>query len=76
MGGLFNCCKNTKKKKNTLDAVKKEEKINIFEYSRQGQKKDKDQVGQDVYDIIWPELGPNVKFFAVYDGHGSRGKEI
>jgi hypothetical protein len=75
MGKLFSCCKQ-KKKKQTREATKKEEKIWIYEYSRNGQKKDKEQVGQDVSDIITAEIGPNVKYFAVYDGHGMRGKEV
>jgi hypothetical protein len=74
MGNIFSYCKK-KNKKNTPELVK-EEKICIFEYSRNGQKKDKDQVGQDVTDIITSEIGNNIKYFAVYDGHGVRGKEV
>lgn len=74
MGSLLSSCKK-KEKKNTPELIK-EEKQCIFEYSRNGQKKDKDQVGQDVTDIITSELGINVKYFAVYDGHGVRGKEV
>jgi hypothetical protein len=74
MGKLFSCCK--QKKKKHKPEIFKEEKDSIFEYSRNGQKKDKDQVGQDVSDIITTELGRNIKYFAVYDGHGIRGREV
>ena len=77
MGGVFNCCKKTKKKKQNVEFSKKEDKLQIFEFSRQGQKKNKDEVGQDAYELlINSELGENIKYFAVYDGHGSRGKEV
>jgi len=32
-------------------------------------------VGQDSFDIITTEIGLNVKYIAVYDGHGIKGKE-
>ena len=48
---------------------------NIFSYAMLGKKKEIDQVGQDVYDEIFPDLGKNIKFIAVYDGHGTKGKE-
>lgn len=34
-----------------------------------------DQVGQDTYDVIINELGTNVRFISVYDGHGVKGLE-
>jgi hypothetical protein len=74
MGGILDICKKSKNHKKT--ELKKEEKAYIFEYSKQGQKKNKEEVGQDVWDIINTELGPNIKYFAVYDGHGARGKEV
>lgn len=37
-------------------------------------KKDTDLVGQDSWDLIDKDLGDGVKYFAVYDGHGTRGK--
>ena len=74
MGKVLSCCK-PKKKKKLIHSVK-EEKEHIYEYSRNGQKKDKDQVGQDFSDIITSEIGASVKYFAVYDGHGIKGKEV
>lgn len=77
MGAAFESCKKSNKKKHNVEKSKKDDKFQIFEFSRQGQKKNKDEVGQDVYEIlINSELGENVKYFAVYDGHGSRGKEV
>jgi len=38
-------------------------------------KKKNDLTGQDANDIITKELGDNIKYFAVYDGHGTKGKE-
>ena len=52
MGGVFNCCKKTKKKKQNVEFSKKEDKLQIFEFSRQGQKKNKDEVGQDAYELL------------------------
>lgn len=40
-----------------------------------GVKKELDQVGQDTFDIIHTGLGRNVRYFAVFDGHGVKGKE-
>lgn len=47
----------------------------IYQYDRVGLKKEKDQQGQDTTDVISVELGPNTKYFAVYDGHGIKGSE-
>jgi integrin-linked kinase-associated serine/threonine phosphatase 2C len=74
MGALIDCCR----KKSKTIRMKPEEisaKKNIFGFSMLGKKKEIDQVGQDVLDEIFPDLGKNSRFIAVYDGHGSRGKE-
>ena len=39
-----------------------------------GKKKKMDLTNQDVYDVI-TDLAENVKYFAVYDGHGAKGRE-
>lgn len=73
MGTLFSCCQksyNKKKKK----AVTREDKRIIYSFSKDGLKKDTELVGQDSIDIIEKELGEGLKYFAVYDGHGSKGK--
>ena len=44
----------------------------IKAHSIKGYKKKMDMTGQDVYDII-KDLSDNVKYFAVYDGHGAKG---
>ena len=41
-------------------------------HSIKGHKKKAEMTGQDVYDII-KDLSENVRYFAVYDGHGSKG---
>lgn len=74
MGALFDSCR----KKSKTIKMKPEEisaKKNIFGFAMLGKKKEIDQVGQDVLDEIYPDLGKNSRFIAVYDGHGSRGKE-
>lgn len=57
-------------------------KINEYYFSKdvhsatcEGLKKDKGLIGQDEFDIISRELGPKIKYLAVYDGHGINGKE-
>lgn len=47
----------------------------IFADCINGKKKKNDMTGQDAYDIITKELGDNIKFFGIYDGHGLKGKE-
>lgn len=47
----------------------------IFSECVNGKKKNKDLTGQDSHDIITKELGENMKYFAVYDGHGLKGRE-
>ena len=44
----------------------------IKAHSIKGHKKKMDMTGQDVYDII-RDLSENVIYFAVYDGHGTKG---
>ena len=44
----------------------------IKAHSIKGHKKKMGMTGQDVYDII-KDLSDNVKYFAVYDGHGAKG---
>ena len=39
-----------------------------------GRKKKMELTDQDAFDII-EDLSPNVKYFAVYDGHGAKGRE-
>lgn len=47
----------------------------IYFAEKHGHKKEKEHVGQDTIDVIASELGPSVKYFAVYDGHGVKGGE-
>ena len=47
----------------------------IYFAEKHGHKKEKEHVGQDTIDVISVELGPSVKYFAVYDGHGLKGGE-
>lgn len=47
----------------------------IYAFEKYGHKKEKNQVGQDTSDVISLELGTNIKYFAVYDGHGIKGAE-
>ena len=62
------------------EATKKKDNINkedllqseINGHSIKGLKKKMDMTGQDVFDII-KDLSDNVKYFAVYDGHGIKG---
>ena len=59
---------NTRKEQIKEDMMQSE----IKAYSIKGHKKKMDMTGQDVYDII-KDLSENVIYFAVYDGHGSKG---
>ena len=43
-------------------------------YNIKGRKKKMELTDQDAYDVI-EDLSPNVKYFAVYDGHGVKGRE-
>ena len=62
-----------------IEANKRKEQIKedmlqseIKAHSIKGHKKKMDMTGQDVYDII-RDLSENVIYFAVYDGHGTKG---
>ena len=46
----------------------------IKSHNIKGRKKKMELTDQDAYDII-EDLSPNVKYFAVYDGHGVKGRE-
>jgi len=73
MGGL--CFKTRKSKikiKNDNEDMMNAN-LQIFEANIQGKKK-KDLAGQDASDILI-DLGENIKYFAVYDGHGTKGKD-
>ena len=59
----------TKKKDNLREDLLQSE---INGHSIKGLKKKMDMTGQDVFDII-KDLSDNVKYFAVYDGHGTKG---
>lgn len=74
MGTLFNCCEKKSSKKPEKNK-RKEEKKQVYPASMVGLKRDKDQTGQDTVHLLSFELGPNIKYFAVYDGHGPRGQE-
>ncbi len=67
--------KNQKGKK--PEEEEKEDNTNalIFSDCVNGKKKNKELTGQDSHDIITKELGENMKYFAVYDGHGLKGRE-
>lgn len=46
----------------------------ILSHNIKGRKKKMELTDQDAYDVI-EDLSPNVKYFAVYDGHGAKGRE-
>jgi len=75
--GALNCCE--KKKTKNKPGKKGQEDIHsrktMFTFSKDGQKKDMEQVGQDSYDAIGAEFGLPTRYIAVYDGHGVKGKE-
>ena len=77
MGILINICRKNKDQisKNKNERKNVVEKTLIFFHQIDGKKKEMDLAGQDAYDIITNELGEDVKYFAVYDGHGIKGKE-
>lgn len=74
MGGLFSCC-DKKSNKKVDKSKRKDDRKQIYKAEKYGLKKEKEQAGQDTTDIIQVELGSNVKYFAVYDGHGIKGTE-
>jgi integrin-linked kinase-associated serine/threonine phosphatase 2C len=69
--------KKKEKTKNKIDDEEKEDNSSmlIFADCINGKKKKNDMTGQDTNDIITKELGENIKFFGVYDGHGTKGRE-
>ncbi len=75
MGNL--CQKNKNKSKNILDvnSMTDHSSLNIYEANIPGKKKKTEYADQDSMDIIATELGEHIKFFGVYDGHGSKGRE-
>lgn len=77
--GALNCCEKKNSKKNAKGGKKGQEDIHskktMFSYGKEGQKKDMEQVGQDSYDTIGSEFGLPLRYIAVYDGHGVKGKE-
>lgn len=73
MGTIFSCCEKNYNKKKKKVATREDKRI-IYSFSREGLKKDIDLIGQDSVDIIDKELGEGTKYFAVYDGHGTKGK--
>ena len=65
MGSMFDCCR----KKQKSVKMKPEEinsKKNIFSFALFGKKREMSQVGQDVYDEIFPDLGKNIKFIHIW----------
>ena len=65
----------TGKKKKTGDEYKEEQtQSTIRSFNIQGKKKKMELKNQDVFHIIDP-LIEGVKYFAVYDGHGGKGRE-
>jgi integrin-linked kinase-associated serine/threonine phosphatase 2C len=73
MGNQVESKKKTKVK-NENEEEKEDAYYLIFADCINGKKK-KDTAGQDTNDIITKELGDQIKYFAVYDGHGDKGKE-
>lgn len=64
-----------KSKKKSGDEFKEDQMQSMmFSDNRIGKKKKMELTNQDVWDMI-PDLGENVKYFAVYDGHGGKGRE-
>jgi len=67
--------KSSKNKKPEEDEKEDNSNELIFSECINGKKKNKDLTGQDSHDIITKELGENMKYFAIYDGHGIKGRE-
>jgi serine/threonine protein phosphatase PrpC len=67
--------KNSKNKKAEDEEKDDNSSSLIFSDCINGKKKNKDLTGQDSNDIIIKELGENIKYFAIYDGHGVKGRE-
>jgi serine/threonine protein phosphatase PrpC len=47
----------------------------IIGYNRKGRKRKMELTDQITYDIL-EDIAPKVKFFAIYNGHGSKGKSV
>jgi serine/threonine protein phosphatase PrpC len=78
MGSLCDKSKKSKKQVAAEESGNDKEDLSslwIYEANIPGKKKKMDMTNQDSSDIITKELGENIKFFAVYDGHGTKGKE-
>ena len=77
MGSLCDKGKKAKAKVAAEEGAEKEDSTSllIYEANIPGKKKKMDMTNQDSSDIITKELGENIKYFAVYDGHGAKGKE-
>lgn len=75
MGNLAD--KKKVKNKTTAEEAEKEDSTSmlIFEANIPGKKKKNDMTNQDSSDIITKDLGENIKYFGVYDGHGQKGKD-
>jgi serine/threonine protein phosphatase PrpC len=67
------------KKKSKVKQENEEEKEDayylIFADCINGKKRKDTSAGQDTNDIITKELGDQIKYFGVYDGHGDKGRE-
>jgi integrin-linked kinase-associated serine/threonine phosphatase 2C len=75
MGNVFKGDKN-KQNKTPEDQDKEDgSSQQIYEFNIIGKKKKQDLTNQDTNDIITKELGENIKYFAVYDGHGGKGRD-
>jgi integrin-linked kinase-associated serine/threonine phosphatase 2C len=73
--GALNCCDKKKPSKNKRKDQDINNKKTIFHCNKPGQKKDADQTDQDSWDIISTEFQAPLRYLAVYDGHGLKGKE-
>ena len=63
------------KSKKKKDDFKEDQMQSIIKFHNiQGKKKKMELTNQDVWDVI-PDLAENVKYFAVYDGHGAKGRD-
>jgi integrin-linked kinase-associated serine/threonine phosphatase 2C len=66
---------NEKKGKKKGDDYKEDAVQSVIKWHNiQGKKKKMELTNQDVYDVI-TDLAENVKYFAVYDGHGAKGRD-
>lgn len=66
---------NEDKKGKRKDEFKEDQMQSLMvSFNKQGKKKKMELTDQDRWETM-PELAENVKYFAVYDGHGAKGKE-